>query len=194
MFFPFEPFPIRAPKVSSIAESGLTVIVLVNYEQSDEHLVRLHASRLWLSASALPTGPGVYSIRNLVSSRQYVGSSANIRQRIYDHVKQLRDGVHHNERLLLDFSKQGADQFEACILDSNQAAEAATLRKLLNAGTPLYNLTEDGEGRRRSTRGRGSSETISDKLVRERANADNWAKECSTLRVRRPMLVVVLKD
>ena len=87
-------------------------------------------------------------------------------------MKQLRDGVHHNHRLLSDFSKQGADQFQACILDSNQAAEAATLRKLLNAGTPLYNLTEDGEGRRLRTRRRGSSETISDKLVRERANAE----------------------
>jgi hypothetical protein len=42
---------IISATVSSIAKSDLTVKVLVIYEQSDEELVRLHASRLWFSAS-----------------------------------------------------------------------------------------------------------------------------------------------
>jgi hypothetical protein len=50
--------------------------------------------------------------------------------------------------------------------------EADRISLLKNAGSALYNLTEDGQGIGRNFRGRSNSETISDRFARQRAEAE----------------------
>jgi hypothetical protein len=50
--------------------------------------------------------------------------------------------------------------------------EADRISSLLNAGSALYNLTVDGQGTGRNFHGHSNSEPISDKLARQRAEAE----------------------
>lgn len=54
---------------------------------------------------------GVYLIRNTVSGREYVGSSADIDKRWSGHKSDLRRGVHANRYLQNAWNKYGADQY-----------------------------------------------------------------------------------
>ncbi|SMF53297.1 HIRAN domain-containing protein [Pseudogulbenkiania subflava] len=154
----------------------INIDIRVVYEQSDEQLAQRHASRLWQSALVMPAEAGVYTIWNIDSGRQYIGSSTNIKDRIRAHMRDLTLGCHANHALQSDFTRLGAEHFEAKILErvvppSKLAmAEAQRISSLLNSGAALYNLTDDGQGKGRS--GRGYTEPISDRLARQRAEEE----------------------
>jgi len=156
----------------------INIDVRVVYEQSDEELSQKHNSRLWLSASSLPTDAGVYAIRNTISGRQYIGSSTNLRDRIRSHIRELSLGCHANHALQSDYSQMGADHFEATVLvrgttPSNLAsAEVDRITSLLSSGVALYNMTADGQGTGRNYRGQTDSEPVSDRLAWQRAEAE----------------------
>lgn len=126
----------------------------------------------------MPAEAGIYTIRNIQSGRQYIGSSINLRKRIDSHMRDLSLGCHANHALQSDFLNLGADQFEVKILDravspSNLAAmEADRIASLLRSGAALYNMTEDGQGTRRHSLGNKNSEPISDRLERRSAEAE----------------------
>ena len=133
-----------------------------------------HNSRLSYSASLMPMVAGIYTIRNIDSGRQYIGSSMNLKSRLRTHIRELSLGNHPNHALQSDFSKLGADCFEAEALkkvtspslltefESNQIAE------LLNSGADLYNLTEDGRGAGGDKYSFKDSEPVSDRIARQR--------------------------
>ena len=158
--------------------SYIKINVQVVYEKPDKEVSQKHNSRLLLSASSMPIEAGIYEIKNIESGRQYIGSSTNLKDRINSHIRDLSIGRHANHALQSDFSRLGADCFEAKILmkvispSSLAAEESNRIRLLLNSGSALYNLTEDGQGRRTSRRHAGS-EPISDRFERERAEAEN---------------------
>lgn len=158
----------------------ININVQVVYEQSDEQLSQIHNSRLWLSASSMPTDAGVYAIRNTNSGRQYIGSSTNLKSRLRSHIRQLSFGCHANHALQSDFSKLGAEYFEAEVLASGitssalASVEAERITQLLNSGAALYNLTADGQGTGPNYRGH-PLEPVSDRLARQRAEVERKA-------------------
>lgn len=166
--------------ISKIEKNGIyiNIHILVYYHQADKQLAEKYNSRLWQSASLMPTEAGIYAIRNIHSGRQYIGSSTNLRERIRSHIRDLSLGRHANHALQSDFLNLGADQFEAKILDravspSNlAAAEANRIASLLSSGAALYNMTEDGQGIGRHSLGYKDSEPVSDRLARQRAKAE----------------------
>lgn len=55
---------------------------------------------------------GIYQIRNLINNKLYIGSAVNLRERkLLRHLKQLRNGTHHNEHLQNAFNKYGEKNF-----------------------------------------------------------------------------------
>lgn len=54
---------------------------------------------------------GVYTIKNSVNGKQYIGSSTNMTRRWKNHVSKLRLGTHSNHHLQSAFDKYGSDAF-----------------------------------------------------------------------------------
>lgn len=49
----------------------------------------------------------IYAIKHNVTNRIYVGSTHNLRSRLYAHMSCLRNGKHSNASMQLDFDKYG---------------------------------------------------------------------------------------
>jgi len=62
------------------------------------------------------TVPGIYAIVNTVNGHRYVGSSVNIRFRLQEHVRALKNGT-HNKRLQNAWNKYGENAFQFVILE-----------------------------------------------------------------------------
>ncbi len=60
---------------------------------------------------------GIYSIRNLVNGKIYIGSSVLIAQRFRDHRKRLKKGNHDNIHLQRSWNKHGEQNFEFSVLE-----------------------------------------------------------------------------
>jgi group I intron endonuclease len=60
---------------------------------------------------------GIYSIRNVVSDRVYVGSAVNVKQRWLDHKKLLRKGKHFNRLIQCSWDKHGEESFIFTVLE-----------------------------------------------------------------------------
>ena len=54
---------------------------------------------------------GIYKIVNSVNGKTYVGQSQNIKKRVAEHFRLLRNGKHNNPRLQNAFNKYGEDSF-----------------------------------------------------------------------------------
>lgn len=171
---------ILEASIANITQEGayIKIDIRIVYEQSDAQLAEKHSSRLWQSSSSMPADSGVYTIRNIESGRQYIGSSKNIRDRIRSHIKDLSLGCHANHALQRDFSKLGQNYFECKVLVSGvslpnlPAEEARRISSFLNAGESLYNLTLNGQGLGRNFHGHSYSESVSDRLARRRAEVE----------------------
>lgn len=59
---------------------------------------------------------GIYMIKNIRTHKIYVGSSIDLRTRMYEHVRQLEKGVHSNIYLQRDFDKK-QDNLVHCIIE-----------------------------------------------------------------------------
>jgi group I intron endonuclease len=53
----------------------------------------------------------IYSITNKENGKKYIGSTINYGRRVGQHKRDLRDGSHHNSRLLADWKKYGEESF-----------------------------------------------------------------------------------
>lgn len=67
------------------------------------------------------TGPiiGVYSIRNVLDDKYYIGSSKDIERRIKTHKQHLEKGCHNCRSLQKDYDKHGLDNFEFNVVESD---------------------------------------------------------------------------
>jgi group I intron endonuclease len=61
--------------------------------------------------AAAPHDAGVYVITNTVNGTIYVGSSINVRRRMHNHQRELRDNRHGNRKLQNSVNKYGMDSF-----------------------------------------------------------------------------------
>lgn len=69
-----------------------------------------------MAAKLLPQS-GIYSIRNVVSGRVYVGSAVNIVARWAVHRSLLADGKHHSRAFQRSWDKHGVVAFEFSVLE-----------------------------------------------------------------------------
>jgi hypothetical protein len=60
---------------------------------------------------------GVYLIKNNVNGKVYIGSSINVKNRIYKHKWLLKNNKHDNGYLQKSFNKYGGDAFEYLVLE-----------------------------------------------------------------------------
>lgn len=61
---------------------------------------------------------GVYVLVNILNNHKYIGSSINIRKRIFQHRSALRSNKHHSRHLQNAYNKYGEDKFEIMILET----------------------------------------------------------------------------
>lgn len=93
------------------------------------------------TVSANLKSPGVYSITNIITGDFYIGSAVNIDTRWKRHIRDLRQGIHHNSRIQRAWLKygEGVFQFEIirnCDKDVRIAIEQFHLDEL----KPTYNF------------------------------------------------------
>lgn len=85
-----------------------------------------------------PELSGVYSIRNLVDGKTYIGSTNRFRQRHKDHARKLRSGKHYNKHLQAAYDKYGPDNFvfePICVVDGDRVARANAEQNYLDVYT-----------------------------------------------------------
>ncbi len=63
-----------------------------------------------------PNTSGVYTIINAINGKRYVGSTVNLRQRLWEHKHNLERGLHRNAHLQNAWNKYGADNFNFLVL------------------------------------------------------------------------------
>jgi len=165
---------IREATVSNVSGDGdeIRIKIRVVYEEPDSVLARRAGSTLVQSAACLPSSPGVYAIRNLDSGKKYIGSSANMKERVSGHITALSSGSHANPILQADVSQLGFDDFEAevlvpCVpLSRLLAEEERQIKSHIESGETLYNLTPDGRGRAAAKWYQSSAtESVTDRLA-----------------------------
>ena len=52
---------------------------------------------------------GIYRITNLINSKFYIGSSSNLKKRLYEHQRELNLGIHTNKHLQSAWNKYGEE-------------------------------------------------------------------------------------
>ena len=65
---------------------------------------------------------GIYKILNTVNGKFYIGSTTNLKKRLYEHYRELNLGIHTNKHLQAAWIKYGKEGFKFQILktiDSN---------------------------------------------------------------------------
>lgn len=84
---------------------------------------------------------GIYLITNVINNCKYVGSSANIKRRFYNHSSKLNRGVHENYLLQKDFVKYGKDSFTFEVLIAcNECDLQKYEEEFFNKFNSLYNI------------------------------------------------------
>lgn len=81
----------------------------------------------------------VYAIQHIATGRIYVGSSANLEQRLRDHMNALKSGKHPNKMMQEDYDNYGGD-YEFFVLEKitefvDRSKEYDWMEKL-NTGNP----------------------------------------------------------
>lgn len=86
---------------------------------------------------------GIYKLINLINGKFYIGSTKNMRRRLWKHRALLRHNKHHNPHLQNSWNKYGEDNFDYCILelcDVNCQYEREQF--YINSLHPEYNIAE----------------------------------------------------
>ena len=90
---------------------------------------------------------GVYSIRNRIDGKRYVGSSNRISRRWRQHQSALIQGRHPNPKLQSAVNKHGMDQFEFELLEECDISELLTREQTFIASYDAvdcgYNIARD---------------------------------------------------
>lgn len=87
---------------------------------------------------------GIYCIINIKNSKKYIGSSKNIRQRLWNHRAELRHNKHENVYLQNAWNKYGEHNFDYYILE--RCDESILLEKeqfYIDMINPEYNINKE---------------------------------------------------
>lgn len=87
---------------------------------------------------------GIYCIINIKNSKKYIGSSKNIRQRLWTHRAELRHNKHDNAHLQAAWNKYGEHNFDYYIIEV--CAEDLLLEReqwYINTIKPDYNINKE---------------------------------------------------
>jgi group I intron endonuclease len=63
-------------------------------------------------------GCGIYSIKNIINDKRYIGSSIEVPVRLMKHKYSLRGNYHDNQYLQNSFNKHGEDKFIFKLLEN----------------------------------------------------------------------------
>ena len=84
---------------------------------------------------------GIYVIEHLATNRFYIGSSADIPRRLFEHRRLLNAGRHHSPRLQYTWSKYGEAAFALYVLEDCGKNELLIReQEYLDAFRPVFNV------------------------------------------------------
>jgi len=90
---------------------------------------------------------GVYAIRNIANGKTYIGSSRNIKKRIYSHKHMLATGTSKNRNLQDDWNVFGPKSFVAEVLVYCDPAHCVAYeQQCFDALHPQYNISPNAGG------------------------------------------------
>lgn len=81
------------------------------------------------SLSPIPTTAGIYKITCVTTQMFYIGSTSNLRQRHYNHSRDLLRNEHSNSKLQRAFNKYGCETFTFEIIEFVLFPELLTMRE-----------------------------------------------------------------
>lgn len=85
---------------------------------------------------------GIYYLKNIENNKLYIGSSKNIRSRIYNHKNKFKNQKHSNPYLQNAVNKHGFEVFECGILEKCDEKDLLSKEQYyLDTLKPEYNLT-----------------------------------------------------
>ena len=93
---------------------------------------------------------GIYQIKNTQNGKIYIGQTRDLKLRIYEHLRVLRRGEHHNHYLQRAFNKYGESAFkfsvlEECPIEELDFKEKEWIKKLHSMDADKgYNLESGG--------------------------------------------------
>lgn len=93
--------------------------------------------------SKVPTTSGVYMIKNILNNHKYIGSTKNFKQRLKQHLSDLRRNKHHSYHLQAAWSKYGEKHFIFQILETCEPIKNTLMfleQKYLDL-KPEYNIS-----------------------------------------------------
>ena len=86
---------------------------------------------------------GIYKLVNLVNGKIYIGSTKNMRMRLWKHRALLRHNKHHNPHLQASWNKYGESNFDYCILEvCDEKHQYEREQYYIDTFHPEYNIAE----------------------------------------------------
>lgn len=73
---------------------------------------------------------GIYKILNTINGKFYIGSSVNLRKRLYEHFRELELGIHTNKHLQNAWIKYGKEGFKFQVIEKVEKITNEELRNL----------------------------------------------------------------
>lgn len=87
---------------------------------------------------------GIYKIVNLINGKIYIGSSKNLRVRLWKHRSLLRHNKHYNSHLQNSWNKYGENNFDYAILETcDEENQYKREQFYIDTLHPEYNIAEE---------------------------------------------------
>jgi group I intron endonuclease len=95
-----------------------------------------------MSSTPLPKTPAVYAIINAANHHCYVGSTANLYERCYEHFRHLRKGDHTNAHLQYAYNLYGSSVFVFVVLEHASRIDDLLVKEqhYIDLLKPEYNI------------------------------------------------------
>ncbi len=115
------------------------------------------------------SSPGVYAIYNKANGKHYIGSSCNMRERLWRHTNMLMLGTHYNKHLQNAHNKYGWKCFGIKVMELVSDNESLFEREqyYIDKLAPEYNKCPTAGGTRGYRYNKSQSKKQSERLLRE---------------------------